>query len=216
VQRLKRRFTMRFSTGIGQRWKRAIGASSAIVPLSAVAVVGLTLLGSKVISAWKAPENVEQALTSSALDGLLNFEAPEAMVARLAAQKEEFEKDNRRASNASMLVNNWRFTQISFGESLLGQLIEFSILNPGQTLNLRDLIAQSNQVYGLGRILICLDYYIDFINPKLSFLDRLFATYYSLIQAWLVTYNNLVNSLGLEILVKPPLPPLPSPASPYF
>lgn len=207
---------MRFSTGIGQSWKRAIGASLAIVPLSAVAVVGFTLLGSKVLAAWKAPGNAEQALTSSAFDGLFDFEAPEAMVARIAAQKEEFEKDNRKASNASMLVKSWRFTQISFGESLMGQLLEFSILNPGQTLNLSKLITQSNQVYGLGLLLIYFDYYIDFINPQLNFLDRLFATYYSFFQAWLVTYNNLVNSLGLEILVKPLLPPLPSPASPYF
>lgn len=207
---------MRFTTGIGQRWKQAFGASLAIVPLSAVAVVGFTLLGSKVLAAWKAPGNAEQALTSSAFIGLLNFEAPEATVARIAAVKEEFEKDNRRAGNASMFVDNWRFTQISFGESLMGQLVEFAILNPGQTLNLRDLITQSNQVYGLGQLLIFLDYYIDFINPQLNFLDRLFATYYNLIQAWLVTYNNLVNSLGLEILVKPMLPPLPSPASPYF
>ncbi len=207
---------MRFITGIGQRWKPAIGASLTILTLSAVAIVGFTLLGSKVLASWKAPGNAEQTLTSSAFDLLLNFEAPEAMVARLTAQKEEFEKDNRRARNASLLVNNWRFTQISFGESLMGQLLEFSILNPGQTLNLPGLISQANQVYGLGLLLIYFDYYIDFINPQLNFLDRLFATYYSFIQAWLVTYNNLANSLGLEILVKPLLPPLPSPASPYF
>jgi hypothetical protein len=207
---------MRFSTGIGQRWKRAIGAFLAIVPLSAVAVVGFTLLGSKVLAAWKAPGNAEQALTSSAFDGILNFEAPEETVAQIAAQKEDFVKGNRKTSKASMLVKNWRFTQISFGESLMGQLLEFSILNPGQTLNLSKLITQSNQVYGLGLLLIYFDYYIDFINPQLNFLDRLFATYYSFFQAWLVTYNNLVNSLGLEILVKPLLPPLPSPASPYF
>ncbi len=207
---------MLFMSEIGQRWKRILGASLTILPLSVVAVVGFTLLGSKVLAAWKAPGSAEQTHTSRALDGLLNFEAPEAMVARLTAQKEEFKKDNRKASNVSLLVNNWRFTQISFGESLMGQLLEFSILNPGQTLNLPGLISQSNQVYGLGRLLIYFDYYIDFINPQLNFLDRLFATYYSFIQAWLVTYNNLVNSLGLEILVKPLLPPLPSPASPYF
>jgi|SRR5579884_2050809 len=207
---------MCFMTGIGQRWKRALGASLALVSLSAVAVVGFTLLGSKVLAAWKAPGNAEQALTSRAFDGLLNFEAPEATVARLAAQKEQFEKDNRRVGNSSLLVNNWRFTQISFGESLMGQLLEFSILNPGQSLNLPSLITQSNQVYSLGLLLIYFDYYIDFINPQLNFLDRLFATYYNFIQAWLVTYNNLFNALGLEILVKPLLPPLPSPASPYF
>src|SRR5579885_1653841 len=133
---------MCFMTGIGQRWKRALGASLALVSLSAVAVVGFTLLGSKVLAAWKAPGNAEQALTSRAFDGLLNFEAPEATVARLAAQKEQFEKDNR------------RFTQISFGESLMGQLLEFSILNPGQSLNLPSLITQSNQVYSLGLLLI--------------------------------------------------------------
>jgi hypothetical protein len=213
---LKRRFTMRFITVIGQRWKRAVGASLAIASLSAVAVVGFTLLGSKVLAAWKAPGNAEQALTTSAFEGLLNFEAPAATAARIAVQKEEFERDNRRASNASMLVKNWRFTQFSFRESLLGQLVEFTILNPGQTLSLPDVITQSNQVYGFGTILIGLDYYIDFINPNLRFLDQLFATYYSLTQAWLIAYNNLVTSLGPDILAKPLLPPLPSPASSYF
>lgn len=207
---------MRFITGIGQRWRPAVGASLAIASLSAVAVVGVTLLGSKVLAAWKAPGNAERALTASAFDGLLNFEAPEATAARIAAQKEEFERDKRRISNASMLVKNWRFTQISFRESLLGQLVEFTILNPGRTLSLPDVITQSNQVYGFGNILIGLDYYIDFINPNLRFLDQLFATYYFFTQAWLVTYNNLVNSLGSDILVKPLLPPLPSPASSYF
>jgi hypothetical protein len=207
---------MRFVTVIAQGWKRAVGASLAIASVSAVAVVGFTLLGSKVLAAWKAPGNAEQALTSSAFSGLLNFEAPEVTVARIAAQKEEFEQNNRRAGNTSALVKHWRFTQSSFGESLLGQLLEFSILNPGQTINLPTLITQSNQVYGFGSILIGFDYYIDFANPNLKFLDRLFATYYFLTQAWLVTYNNFVNSLGLEILAKPLLPPLPSPASPYF
>jgi carboxypeptidase family protein len=101
-----------------------------------------------------------------------------------------------------------------FGESLLGQLIEFTILNPGQTLNLPQLITQSKQLYDLGNMLIFLDN--DNINPSLRSLDRLFVTDYAIIQGWLLTHNNLVDSLGLEILAKPPLPPLPSPASPFF
>jgi hypothetical protein len=174
---------MRCIIVIGMRWMLAVGVSLAIASLSAVAVVGFILLGSKVLAAWKAPGNAEQALTASAFEGLLNFRAPEATVTRIAVQKEEFERDNRRASNASMLVKNWKFTEISFRESLLGQLVEFTILNPGHTLSLPDVITQSNQVSGFGNILIGLDYYIDFINPNLRFLDQLFATYYFLTQA---------------------------------
>lgn len=101
-----------------------------------------------------------------------------------------------------------------FGESLLGQLMEFAVLNPGQTFNLPQLMTQADQLYGFGNMILFLDNFVDNINPSLRFLEGFFATEYSLTQAWLVAYNNLVHSLGLEILAKPPLPPLPSAATP--
>jgi hypothetical protein len=149
---------MRSITVIGQRGKRAVGASLTIVTLSAFVVVGLTMLGSRAVAAFNEPGN-------------------------------------------SPLAN-----QVEF-------LAAANIVQSGQ---LGNLIAQSNQMEALGMILISLDYYIDFINPNLRFLDRLFATYYAFIQTWLGVSGELFDALGLQILAKPPLPPLPSPASPYF
>lgn len=103
---------MRFINTIGQRWKRAAGASLTIVMLSAVAVVGLTLLGSKVLAAWKAADTAEQALVpGGTFEGLLNFEAPAATVAQLEAKTKEAENGIKSASDAAMLVKNWQFTQ---------------------------------------------------------------------------------------------------------
>jgi len=89
-----------FVTAIGQNWKRAAGAALTIALLSAVAAGGLALLGSELFASGKMPENTEQALaSSSAFEGLLNFETPAKTVARLETQKEE-----------ALLVKDWKYT----------------------------------------------------------------------------------------------------------
>jgi hypothetical protein len=158
VLRLKRRFAVRSITVIGQRGKRAVGASLTIVTFSAFVVVGLILLGSRVVAAFQEPGLSPQA---NRLEGLI-------------------------ATN---------------------------VLQSGQ---LGNLLTLANQVEGLGQILIGLDYYIDFVNPNLRFLDRLFATYYAIFQSVLGITGEVVDFLGFPFLAPPLLPPLPSPASPYF
>ncbi|MHB1425865.1 MAG: hypothetical protein ACYC3I_22090 [Gemmataceae bacterium] len=100
---------MRFITAIGQRWKRAAGASFTLALLAAVAVVGLTFFSSKTLTACKAAGNAEQALASGNSLGLLNFDAPEAKVAQFKAKKAE----------ESELVKNWKFTDNPLLDSIL-------------------------------------------------------------------------------------------------
>lgn len=124
---------MRFITGIGQRWKRALGASFTIALLLAVAVVGITLFSSEVLAAWKSKGNAEQTLTSdSAFAGLLDFEAPAATVERFQTDTKEVAK--AQTSSNPMLAKNWKFTQNSLLESIVNlysegiELQRFSIL----------------------------------------------------------------------------------------
>lgn len=91
---------MRFITGIGQRWKQALGASLTIALLTAVAVVGISLFGSEVLAAWKTSDNAEEALVSASV---LNFDAPAATVARFNSETA--------ASNSPQVVSNWKYTQ---------------------------------------------------------------------------------------------------------
>lgn len=111
---------MRNAAVIGQRWKRAAGAALTILVLSAVAVGGLTLFGSEVLAAWKAPGDAEQALVSGgALEGLLSFDAPAVLSARFKAQMEEAEQSIPRGESASLLAKNWRYTQSPAADALV-------------------------------------------------------------------------------------------------
>jgi hypothetical protein len=94
-----------FLTVMGQRWKRAVGASLTIALLSAVAVVGFTVFGSKMLTACRAAGTAEQALASGSL---LDFNAPEAKVAQIKAKTAESE-----------LVKNWKFTDSPLLDSIL-------------------------------------------------------------------------------------------------
>jgi hypothetical protein len=78
--------------------------------LAAVAVVGITLLGSNLLAAFKAEGKAEQALVPDT--GLLNFEAPTATVMRLRAKTEDVEMSTNKAEGLdSLLVRSWRYTQ---------------------------------------------------------------------------------------------------------
>ncbi len=159
---------------------------------------------------WTIGTLANGASATLQITGTVTATGPITNVASVAA----LEADPDLANNTSTVTIDGMFARSIFGESLLGQLMEYTMLNPGQTLNPPQLMTQSNQLYGFGSMLVFLDNYVDNINPSLHFLDQLFATYYSVTQLWLETYNNLVDSLGLEILAKPSLPPLPSAASP--
>jgi hypothetical protein len=120
---------MRFLAAIGRRWrngwKRTVGAALTALLLLAVAAAGLALFGSEVFAVWKGPTNAEPALASDgAFGGLLNFEAPAATVARFDVQTEEAQKNIQRASDAPVLVKNWRFTQ---NDSPLQQILNLYI-----------------------------------------------------------------------------------------
>lgn len=109
---------MRFTTAIGQRlsgsWKRVAGASLTLVMLSAVAFLGLALLGSDVLASWTTSGNTEPALASgNAFEGLLAFEAPASTVSRLEATTKEAQNGKDPVSNAPLLVTNWKPTQFS-------------------------------------------------------------------------------------------------------
>jgi hypothetical protein len=102
-----RRCIVRNAAVIGQRWKRAAGAALTILVLSAVAIGGLTLFGSEVLAAWKAPGDAEQSLVSGGtFEGLLSFDAPAVLSARFKAQMEEAEQGIRRGENGKPQSND--------------------------------------------------------------------------------------------------------------
>src|SRR5581483_4012691 len=127
-------------------------------------------------------------------------------------QKEEFERDIKKANDA-LLAKRWKFTAetVNFSQ----QLIEFMTLNPGQSLNLQALIGQAQQ-FELGlQLLVIL---CDLLPPghETSFLGGVIGTLEHFLDAWLSTFNNLVNSLGLNFLAQPLLPPSQFCATPFF
>ena len=187
---------MRSSTAIGQsrrnRWKKAARASLTIVMMAAIAVVGLTLLGTKVFAALKAPGSAEQGLVShTAFEGLLNFEAPAAMVARIEAEKADAEKNNPKSNNASLLAKNWKFTQNPILDSFF--------------------VLLSENIYQRGLFIASVEAFLDTLpfSPQIQlFFDQLFTAYYDLAR----NLQIFVNSF-LPPSLRPPLLP---PASPYL
>lgn len=170
------------------RWQLAIGASLTIVMLSAVAVVGLTLLGSDVLSSWKPLENAEQVLASgNAFEGLLTLEAPTSTVARLEATTKEAQYGNDAASNVPLLVKNWKFTQ----RSLEADAWQLSW----------ELYFAASQVFFTEELLDKLGSRVN--QPQV---DRLFTSVYQLLVNWQAEINSLIF---------PPFrPPAIPPASP--
>jgi hypothetical protein len=101
-----------FITAIGQRWKRAVGASLTIALLAAVAVVGITLFSSEVLAAWKTPAS------GSAFEGVLNFEAPSATLVKYVSDSETVAKDMAQTGSDPLPVKNWKFTQNSLTDNI--------------------------------------------------------------------------------------------------
>jgi len=180
-------------TAIGQRGKKAAGAFLTVALLSAVAVVGITSFGSEVLAAWKTPANAEPALASSnTFEGLLNFEAPAATVARFDAQKEEAEQSKAQTSNSLLLVKNWKFTQ-----NLLG-----------------DAYTQSLMLYQQATFVEALVRFIE-SSPQVPAFNK------AIVRMWEIAFVNLArniqaidNALLFAFGITPP-PPIP-PVSPSF
>jgi hypothetical protein len=112
---LEGRIIVPFTAVIGSKWKdrgkRAFRAALTIVLLSAFAVVGMSLLGSEVLAAWRAPGNAEQKFVSTgALEGLFSFDAPASTVARFEAATEQDAKLMSRDFSGPSLFKNWTFT----------------------------------------------------------------------------------------------------------
>lgn len=233
---------MRFITAIGRKWGRAAGAALTIVLLSAVAVLGVIQLGSKVSAAWKAPGSAEQTLASGGtFKALLNFAAPAETVAKYKDQAKKAENSIKRASDRATYVKNWMYTQGPFepvsvfpdlGLSGLSNIV-FVFFNPPADLkeeirerqfelaDPNNSVSTARAVYLFGLAVVAIDGFVDsspFLtgSPLLLFLDRLLATYYRAAQQWLLAYNGIPKLFDLPSLVAPPLPPLPSPASPFF
>jgi hypothetical protein len=181
---------VQFLTVIRQRWKRAFGASLTIALLSAVAVVGFTVFGSKMLTACKAAGNAEQALVSgSAFEGLLSFESPAATVAQHKAQTEESQKSIKQAD--VLLVKNWRYTQ-----------------NP-----LADAFQTSWTSFFAAFYIWSFEEFLDtltFLPPALQLqFDQLFTAWYDLA----ITVQRSSNALLPPAFRSPPIPPR---ASPYL
>jgi hypothetical protein len=175
---------------IGQRWKRAARTSLTIALLAAVAVVGFTLLGSRMLVAFQAKGNAEQALVPDA--GLLNFESPAVTVARLKAKTEEVEKSIKKAGSAPapLLVKNWRFTQ-----------------NP-----IADAFQVSWTAFFFAFYLWSVEEFIDTIalSPQLQLLiDQVVTAFYNLARS----IQSSANSV-LPVPLRSPI--IPAPASPFL
>lgn len=186
---------MSFTTAIESRWadrcKRVGGAALTLTVLTAVAVVGLTLLGSEVLASWKGPGNAEQTLAArSAFEGLLTFDAPASTAARQEVQAKETQnsKDSTsNASNAPLLVKNWKYTQLTTSEAF--QL--------------------SWKLYAYGTAILLLDQFLDARLPgNQQLVSQLLTPLYQTVVAW----ENIINLFVPTALRPPTLPP----ASPYL
>ena len=115
---------MHFLTAIGQRWKRAFGASLTIALLSAVAAVGFTVFGSKMLTACKAAGTAEQALASGSVLSLLNIDAPQATATPSQTKTEE-----------SILAKNWKNTDLPLLDSILktNTLLDYNLVTMPNT-----------------------------------------------------------------------------------
>jgi len=153
-------------------------AALTIVLLSAVAVVGLCLLGVEVLAARGRPGSVEQALApENALGGLLNFEAPAQTAARVRTQTEEYKRNMRRNNDASLLVKNWKYTQnpIAAFMQLYLQALNQDLLNVQTAIANYVMLVQQFETTALSVV-------ASFVNTLLT------------------TYANLVNSIEMLLL----------------
>ncbi len=130
-----------FVNTIGQRTKRTAGAILTIVMLSAVAIVGLSLLGSDVLASWKTPDSAEKTLAAS--QGLLTFEAPASTLAQFQAKEKDAQNGKDLVDTAALLVKDWKNTSLTLAEfqNLQRFLITFWIV---QDTYLAGLIPQQN------------------------------------------------------------------------
>ena len=204
------RFTVYFLTAIGQRWKRAAGASLTIALLSAVAVVGLTVFGSKMMTACRAAGNAEQALASGSALGLLNLEAPEAKVKQFQAKTQESE-----------LAKNWKFTDSPLLDSILASNtpLDYALVtNPntpqpifgGLSLSFNqiatnpllspfaNLIALSGADSFLGNFLS--QVYLPIVDATLNALAKSLAVTNPVLAAFVTAVKNSINSTVVGIV----------------
>lgn len=108
----------------GKSWKKAARAALTAVLLSAIAIAAVTLFGSKVLAAWKAPGSAEQVFSGGQLQGLFSFEAPAATVARFESQKQDSEQFMAQTTKDPLLLKNWKFTQNPVLDFIQGLYIE--------------------------------------------------------------------------------------------
>jgi hypothetical protein len=195
---LKERFIVLFTTAIGSKWKgrvkRAVGVALTVVLLSAVAVVGSSLLGSEVLAAWKAPGNAEKIhVSSGALEGLFSFHAPASTVARFEADSEQEAKLMSQDFSDPSLLKNWKFTLASAPQLLQG-LQFYSMITSNTALLQADL------------------YFLSLVFPSLDSLWLSLGTSFTNLANTLIQFDR--NFIGVQSLKEFSVFTLPSPTAP--
>lgn len=231
---------MRSLTVIGHRWRQAAEVSLSMAVILAVAVMALTRLGTQGLIACKAPGDAERALPSgSSVRGLLSFEAPEATVAQLKANKVQSESSGNRLGHNSLFVKDWRFTQNPVVDAVAPILatntgLDFSIVFNGSPVSLSALnslpplnfIAIAGALYyewyilanvygpAAGSLITLIDNSVAKTDPALASLLKAIQAQFSVVGVEIV---NLLRSLQyLFLSLTPPnfRPPAIPPASP--
>ena len=95
------------AAGRGRRgWGRVVGGAVAVLALTAVPALGITHLGSDLLTGWAGGE--EQAALASA--GPLTFDSPAANFNRFKAQQKEATTRVVLEQEASLQLNGWQYT----------------------------------------------------------------------------------------------------------